>query len=260
MAARDSGKLRRSAAEAKSQEPPEKPATSGIRPRPIERVDRPAALPHSAVQALLRLRPVQFNAGRVDVSVPYHIGVAAALVLILAVLSAFRLGQRYPLAKAQAAVATKAPGRTTRQDAAREPAAAKAAQDDAATAAAATDGQATRSEGDHWIVLARHRDEAELLPVVEYYAKYGIPLSTYELARIRQAFVERGWNTARLPSGDGYLLATRYMYSNPDRVGTDGYAIKQKIVELGKSYKAPQGRESFAANRFADAYGMKISN
>jgi hypothetical protein len=259
VAVKDSGQPRWLGMEQKPEALPEKSLPAAARWRPAEGTDRPVSPPRNPVPAWLRLKPVQLNAGRVEVSVPYHIGIAAVLVLILAVLFSFRLGQKYPLAKAQAAVATKAPGATVRPDAARETAAAKTTPSDPA-AAAATGGQAARSEGDHWIVLATHKNEAELLPVVEYFAKQGIPLSTYELSRTRQVFREKGWSAARLPSGDGYLLATRYLYSNPDRVGTDGYAVKQKIVELGRSYKAPQGRESFAATRFADAYGMKIAN
>ena len=78
------------------------------------------------------------------------------------------------------------------------------------------------------------------------------------LAVVRQALKENGYS-AKLPGGDGYLLATKSFYGNPDKPGTNGYEVKQKIIELGKAYKAPKGFESFAAKHFSDAYGMKIT-
>ena len=126
--------------------------------------------------------------------------------------------------------------------------------------ASAAGGAAMRREGDHWIVLAQHKSQEDLTPVVDYFAKQGIELRIYELGSTRKWFQENGVDTANLPGGEGYLLATRYLYSNPNRPGTDGYDIRQKIVELGKSYKAPPGRETFAATHFSDAYGMKISS
>ena len=91
-----------------------------------------------------------------------------------------------------------------------------------------------------------------------YFATYGIELKVYDLAVVRQALKDNGY-TAKLPGGDGYLLATKGFYGNPDKPGTNGYELKQKIIELGKGYKAPKGVESFAAKHFSDAYGMKIT-
>ena len=254
---KENAKLRRLGTEEKPEVPPERLASPGVKPRPIERTDRPAASQPSPVRAWLRLRPVQFNAGRVEISVPYHIGIVAALVLILVVLTAFRFGQKYPTAKAQATVAAKTPAPVAAQNGAAETATSRATPANTAVVPP-TGGAPAQSEGDHWIVLAQHKNEADLQAVVEYFAKHDVQLKTYQLARTRQLFAESGWNAARLPSGEGYLLATKYLYSNPDRVGTDGYAIKQKIIEFGRNYKAPPGKETFTAKHFADAYGMKV--
>ncbi|MBM4024618.1 MAG: hypothetical protein FJ280_04330 [Planctomycetes bacterium] len=251
---RESARLRRFATVEKAEAPAEKekPAPP-IKSRVVEKVDPPPPEP-GPVRTWWRLKPLQLNDGRVEVSVPYHVGVAVALAVILVVLAAFRIGQKYPGAR-QVALASKAPVRAAAQNAATET---TSGQPNAATAAARGTEPAPR-EPDHWIVLARHASEADLLEVVKHFAKGGVELSVYSLSATRQWFQENGLNTANLPSGDGYLLATRYLYSNPDRPGTDGYEVKQKIVELGKTYKAPPGRETFAARRFADAYGMKVT-
>ena len=58
--------------------------------------------------------------------------------------------------------------------------------------------------------------------------------------------------------GGQYFLQTRQRYDNPTRPGTDGYKALQKIKEVGKGYKAPEGYETFASNLFQDAYGKKV--
>ena len=50
-------------------------------------------MPPSPVQTWLKPRPVQLNEGRIEISVPYYIGVIAGLVVLVVVLTAFRLGQ-----------------------------------------------------------------------------------------------------------------------------------------------------------------------
>ena len=241
----ENSKLRRLATAGTVEMPPE------VRPRPVEKIDRPAP-PAGQVQTWWRLRPVQLNAGRVEISVPYHIGIAGALVVTLVVLGAFRIGQRYP------GTGARTPARAASQNAATETTAVRTAQDNA-SAAASPDNSSPRKEGDHWIVLARHKNEADLLAVVDYFKTNDIELRVHPLEPTRQWFSENGLNAGVLPKDDGYLLTTRYLYSNPDKVGTDGYEMMQKIRKVGATYKAPSGKESFAAKRFSDAYGMKVT-
>jgi hypothetical protein len=113
-------------------------------------------------------------------------------------------------------------------------------------------------QGDHWIVLAQYQKREDLVPVVEYFGQQGIELGIVSLDRARQFFAENKLNVGVLPSGSGYLLVTKNAYNNPAKEGTDGYKMKQKIIEAGKGYKAPPGNESFAPNYFGDAYPMKI--
>jgi len=243
---RENSKLRRLAAPEKVDAPPV------VKPQPM---DRPASL--GPVQTWWRLRPVQLNAGRVEISVPYHIGVVVLLVATLVILATFRIGQRFSGAKGVATATAKMPARTTPQNAPAGTMAAITTQvNDAAAASAGS--ETPQKEGDHWIVLAQHKNDADLFQVKNYFAANGIELQVYELAGVRQALKDSGYS-AKLPGGDGYLLATKSFYGNPDKSGTNGYAVRQKIIELGKGYKAPKGFESFATKHFSDAYGMKIT-
>jgi hypothetical protein len=76
----------------------------------------------------------------------------------------------------------------------------------------------------------------------------------------KQYFADKGIETEIRKSGDAYLLVTKEKYDNPERPGTDGYAAKQKIIELGAQYKAPQGFDQFGTKPFHDAYGMKFDD
>ncbi len=228
-----------------------------VKPQFVEEVNRPAPLP-GPVQTWWRLRPVQLNAGRVEISVPYRIGIVVVLVVTLVLLATFRIGQHYSGAKGAPTATAKTPARAATQNAATETMAATTAQANSAAASAAGGSESPQKEGDHWIVLAQHKNEADLDQVANYFAMYGIELRVYELAKVRQTLKDGGYS-ARLPSGDGYFLATRSLYDNPDKPGTNGYEIKQKIIELGKGYKAPKGYDSFATKHFSDAYGMKIT-
>ena len=55
------------------------------------------------------------------------------------------------------------------------------------------------------------------------------------------------------------MLVTSDLYHNPQNPGTDGYKMKQKIADVGTTYKAQKGRDPFTPKLFKDAYGMKIS-
>jgi hypothetical protein len=243
---KESAKLKRLATVIKKDMPAEKPVPAAVTTRSAEKADRPAPRP-SAVPKWWRLKPVQLNAGRVEVSVPYHIGVVAILAVILVVLAAFRVGQRF------SGLRTPAPAAAQARAGGQNVAAAQPTQDTTSAA-----GESTRREGDHWIVLAQHKNAADLEEVAKYFGSHGVELSVWELGYIRNFFRENGLNAANLPAGDGYLLTTRYLYSNPNRPG-DGHDILQKIIELGRGYRAPPGRDTFAATHFSDAYGMKIS-
>jgi hypothetical protein len=261
IAARENAKLRRIEKVERTERPAEKPAAPPVskgppnakfrvgdpEPRAVEKADLP--VPTRRIPMWWRLKPLQLNEGRIEISVSYHIGIAVALTVILVILVGFRLGQRYSRAKARAGTETKAPAR--------------AAPENAATgteAPASPAGESAQPGGDNWIVLATHRNSADLEPVKEHFAKNGIALEICAVDVLRQWLSQNGLTAAGLPNSDGlFLLVTSGAYHNPQNPDTDGYRMKQRIASVGATYKAPKGRDPFTPNLFKDAYGMKIS-
>ncbi len=255
MAAWEEAALDRPQEPEKAELPSEKPvAPAAFKLGAIEETD-PLA---DRIPMGWRLKPLQLNDGRIEISVSYPVGIAVALAVILVILASFRLGQRFPVAKAKGGVETKTLARAAPPDGVPAAGAEKTPTADAQRAGSPASG-ATQPQGDNWIVLARHKNEADLEPVVAHFAKNGIALRIYELGWLRQQLSAQGLTAAGLPSGDGFLLVTNDFYVNPQSPGTEGYKMIQKIVSVGASYKAPKGKDPFTPKLFSDAYGMKIS-
>jgi len=268
--ARPTAKERLRQALANKETPAAKPVGKSVppvaKPLPVEGIGRPA--PHRPAQQLLRPRAVQFNAGRIELSVPYHIGVAAALVLILVGLVAFRIGQEYPAGQVQVAGPANPPGRSAPQNAAtvtakkplpETPAVAPRVTEPVAGQRPAQAQSAPQEQGDHLIVLARSKRQEDLDPVIKYFGDNGVELMALPLTdATRKSFTENGYKAAALGSGDGFLLIASRRYNNPEKEGTDGYGMKLKIIDLGTKYKAQPGSQMFAPHYFGDAYGIKI--
>lgn len=228
-------------------------------PKSAKSVAEPAISGSEPKPAWLKSKAVQVNAGRIEISVPYQIAIAAGLLLVLMLLIAFKLGQvdqraQYvtarPAARPQVPVEAETPATAGASDAS-----------SGSGAPVPTPRPAASVQGDHWIVLAYHQRYADLEAAKMYFADNDIGTEIFRVEDIRKAFIENGLDPGVLPSGEGYLLVTdrsKY-YENPERPGTDGYAIKEKIKELGAAYKAPPGLDSFAPHYFGDAYGMKVS-
>jgi len=196
-----------------------------------------------SVQWRRKPRVVQYNKGRIEFSVPYQIGIATVLGLVVVMLLAFRVGQRsVVIEKAGGNIPPVNVGRN-RQDlvaggnkGVREgtPATKGTVQDSVNVGAAAT--------GNQVIVLVEYGSRRDLVPVQEYFANNGIA-------------------TEIVLSGGQYFLLTKDRYSYRSLLkgsGGKGDLAKQKIAEVGKKYKAPQGYETFAKHLFSDAYGMKV--
>jgi hypothetical protein len=180
-------------------------------------------------------RAVQFNAGRIEMSVPYPLAVVVVLGVVAAVLVAFRVGQGRPIRVADDA-GTPA-GENRNEQAGVEFPVIPAGRQEAP--AAENREPAVVSTGDNYIVITQYTTDRDLGPVQKYFAENGI-----------ETEIEK--------SAGRYFLVTKRLYENPNRSGTDGYAALQKIKEVGANYRAPQGYESFAPNLFSDAYGKKV--
>ncbi len=248
----------------------ERPEPPVFKPRHIERIGRPA--PAKPVHPLLRPKAVQWNAGRIEISVPYHIGVAVALATLLIVLIAFRLGQNYSGKPVKSAVPEGPAVRPTTQNAVlkststpqtqtppAQPVSLPAAPPVVESVSVPSLPSVPPGQDDNLIVLARSSQEKDFEPVIKYFAEHGIALVALPLnGETRKTFTEYGVDPAVLPSGDGFLLVTKNQYENPERMGTKGYEVLQSIRRLGPLYKPPKGGKSFAPNNFGDAYGMKM--
>jgi hypothetical protein len=239
------GRLKPGPGKAQEQLPPEPPAEiepaapSAEAMAPVAEATAPVAEARpteAAPKWPRRPRMLQVNAGRIEISIPYQLGIAVLLGVVLAVLVVFRLGQ-LSYASSEKTAGTK-------------PSKAKAAAKKPRPAAVVeTKPQAPRPErvqpvetkGSNWIVIQTYQVASQLQPVKEYFARFRIET---EIRKI----------------GAWYYLVTKDKYDNPERAGTDGYRAKQRIIELGANYKAPPGYESFGAKPFDDAYGMKSND
>jgi len=193
---------------------------------------RPVGLPQAKPRAGSTGSPraVQFNRGRIEMSLRYDVAIVLGLLLILALMGAYRLGE-YSSIKENATtqdegVVMTAPEPVTNTAAPRtEP-------EKAAVEADAAGG------GDNWIVIATHESEGQLAPVQQYFEGYGIETQIRKVAGV-------------------YILHTKQTYDNPNRAGSNGEKVRRQIIEIGKGYEPPSGYRSFD---FTTAYGMKKLN
>ena len=214
-------------------------------------------VPGTASQWRKKPRIVQFNAGRFEFSMPYQVAVALLLGLILAILAAYRLGQFSSVPQGQEEVLadeeTQAAEKESSTDRAmtdiiprpapvrEQPRTAEVVRQEPPETQVAKEqvSEPVNPAGTNVIVLVQYDRLADLSPVQDYFAQHGI-------------------ETVIVPEGGRYFLQTKNLYDNPERPGTDGYKMKQKIIEVGRSYKAPPGNETFASRLFSDAYGKKV--
>jgi hypothetical protein len=211
-------------------------------PEGLSRNEHPIAkLAASArIRWLNKPRIVQYNAGRIEVSMPYQLAIALLLGLVLLILVAFRLGQggreiAGPVAKMPESARKAAPKATV----VAAPQEAAPVEEKTPVPPVVQKVEPVKPKGDNRIVIQSYQLRADLEPVKQYFAGFGI-------------------ETEIMKIDDWYYLVTKDKYENPGKPGTDGYLAKQKIIELGAKYKAPQGSESFGAQPFRDAYGKKF--
>lgn len=180
-------------------------------------------------------RLLQFNAGRIEISLPYPLAIAVLLGIILLFLVALWLGETGYLNRTRI---TNSAGAVL--NGLRKTVEGGIAGSDENERISPDVGKTVTGTGNNRIVIQTYDKRADL-ELVQYH------------------FSEGNIETEIIEIGDTfYLVTVEDKYENPRREGTDGYAAKQKIIEWGARYKAPQGYESFAPNLFSDAYGKKF--
>lgn len=204
-------------------------------------------MPKGKVQWSRKPRLVQYNNGRIEFSMPYQVAIALGLALILIILASYRLGQFSYRPQEPSPPQPSGLMRSVEQESRTE----RAAMDISSPSPAANENVPSQTEriepnvepiestGNNVIVLVEYHSPADLGPVQAHFEEHGIATEI------------------RMRNGR-YFLQTINKYDNPDKPGTDGYQVKQKIIEIGKKYKAPLGYETFATHYFSDAYGMKV--
>ena len=79
-----------------------------------------------------------------------------------------------------------------------------------------------------------------------------------DLVPVKRFFAKHGIGAEVIQTGDTFFLVTVKRFSgNPDKEGSPGYRLKQRISALGTGYKAPANRARFAD--FGDTYGKYFS-
>ena len=201
-------------------------------------------IPKAAAKWWRKPRIIQFNAGRIEFSMPYQIGIALLLILILLFLAAYRLGQSsYPTGQQGAPDSAQ---ETLKNDEEKLKEATmtnlmRSSEQAKKTSLKTKEAEPLKSTGNNVIVLVEFERMADLVPVKTHFAENGI-----------ETVIDK--------ENGRYFLQTKQRYDNPATPGTDGYKAIQKIIEVGAKYKgkAPAGYESFAKNLFSDAYGKKV--
>jgi len=189
-------------------------------------------------------RMIQFNAGRIEISIPYQFAVALILGIVLLLLVVFRLGQNTGLLSERKATGLAEKVQKSPQKAPGQPATSQLQMPEAKTLLAAQPDEKAdlaQPKAGNRIVIQTYQLRAHLEPVRQYFAQFGIET---EIRKI----------------DDWYYLVTKEKYENPERPGTDGYRAKQRIIDLGAKYKAPMGYETFGTKPFHDAYGKKFDD
>ncbi len=102
-----------------------------------------------------------------------------------------------------------------------------------------------KPQGTNVIVIQAYKQRRDLEPVMEHFAANGV----------QTEIVERG---------SYFFLVTKQLYQrcsvdrNSFNPKYDGDVARQNIQNIGKTYKAPAGYESFRPNLFQDAYAEKV--
>lgn len=195
-------------------------------------------------------RIAQINAGRIEFSMPYQLAIALFLGLVLAVLSAFQLGQRYYMITSgtetggqESDIGEPEPQPLVNQSE-NNVRAEYELDGSAGTPTESGNGRADTNKttkppalgGSNSIVLVQSQKRADLEPVVTHFSAAGI-------------------STEIVPRGSSYFLQTTERYDASSSRTQEALA---NIKKVGLEYEAPPGYPTFAPHRFQDAYLMKV--
>ncbi len=182
-----------------------------------------------------RPKPVRVFADRIELCLTWPIAGVSILALVAVMLVAFKLGGQMNMT-GQPEVKPQQPAVIRVDDIKPK------APDVPAVALAPVENKPPKlvePMGENAIVIASHSSKAQLEPVQQYFAQFGIATEIYK------------------PAGSSrFLLVTQNRYDNIEKPGTEGNEMKKKIMAIG----ANSGLQSFGPKPFQDIYGMKIKS
>jgi hypothetical protein len=209
----------------------------GTAQRPIE----PRTEAEGAHNAKIHWKPkvFQLHSGRVELALPYSAIAVFSVVFVLALVASFRLGQNVqPLARL---ASQQPPPPATAQGTGAASEAMEGTNEEVIPPAVGTNSPSPLVRPGSTIVIQEYHTPEDLIPVGDFFNSHGIGT---EIVRTDSAV---------------YLFTTERFSALSLKEGTSEYKLQQRIVELGKEYKAPAGSESFAINRFRGAYLKTLS-
>jgi hypothetical protein len=201
------------------------------------------AMPEKPVRWWRRPRALQLNAGRIEISIPYQLAIAALLGLVLLLLIAFRIGFWLGHVEQRPASSPARVEGSNRENPVEH----------------ANVGGAGRRESGEGVVRPEPKPEPakpggnNRIVIQEW-------LLPTHLTPVKEYFDQNGIRTEIIKARGTYYLVTKDKYDDPGKPGTNGYLVRQRIIELGPKYKAPPGYERFAPNFFTDAYGRRFED
>lgn len=202
-----------------------------------------AVIPEKPLLWPTRPRLFQFNAGRVEISMPYQLAIAMLLGIVLIVLVVFRLGQS-SVKLQDTAMVTVSPIVVEKPVQIRtvKPKSPLVVKGVARTPTEPENVVRSEQGGNNKIVIQTSLRRADLVPAQKFFADNGIETEIKQIDR-------------------RYYLLSKQKYQSTNKFGTDGYKALRKIKELGSTYKAPDsGYGNFGKRPFHDAYGMKFND
>lgn len=186
---------------------------------------------------------VQFNAGRVEVSLPYPIAIAVLLGIILLFVVALWLGEVGYFSRERITNSAGSMFKNLREAARNGLTGRIEGTDiDEGIMSDTTITETDTSTGNNRIVIQTYDKRADLELVQYHFAEGGIET---EIRKIGNTF---------------YLVTVNRYEKDPSIEGTDGYAALQRIIKWGARYKAPQGYEPFGTKSFETAHGKKFDD
>ena len=220
-----------------------------VKKRPVKAPEQPkerVVVPKKEVISW-KPKPVQCHDGRLEITLSTRGATMAFLVLTAGLLVCFRAGQLYPgllIEKENSVSSTESglprlasPSRQVPVTPERQP--------------PATSSQRRPAVSPNALRPVTHGNAI----VIQQFD------SLKDLVAVGQFFRTRGIGTEIVRKSDTYFLITqeRFPY-NPEAPNTRGSELLQEIRAIGQTYKAPQGLESFAPNKFKGAYGRNIDD